>query len=453
MAQKDFDSTAEQERLVQVLPDYIIRPGDKNISLTEAQNIVFKCDKRFRILVGGRRFGKSYLAMAELIGAAWEPGRLAWYVAPTLKAAKDIMWKSLKEMTKGFRSSTNETELRIELITGGTICLRGADRPDSLRGQGLDFVVLDEYACLSPAAWTEVLRPALADREGRALFIGTPKGFNHFHVLFESAKGQPDWEVFQYTTADGGNVPPQELESSARALDERTYRQEFLANFETLGVGRAYHAFDRTHTVKNYRYRSDMALCWALDFNMNPLCSVLAQVHGEGGVIVLDELIMPDSNTLAACEEFLSRTEKWFTGTPLAVNVYGDSTGEQRRTSASRTDWQIVKEFFGRYPERFHATFHIPSSNPPVKDRVNCVNSRLRNYTGQCRLFVSPACKHLIKDFEQVSWKTDPHGNPLVELCKSDPTRTHVSDALGYFIAREFSMSAIRGERPGPAIF
>lgn len=453
MAQTDFDPTAEQERLVQVLPDYIIRPGDRNISLTEAQNTVFECDKRFRLLVGGRRFGKSYLAGAELIRAAWEPGCLAWYVAPTIKAAKDIMWKSLKEMTKGFRTSANETELRIELVTGGTICLRGADRPDSLRGQGLDFVVLDEYACISPAAWTEVLRPALADREGRALFIGTPKGFNHFYDLVESAKGQPDWEVFQYTTADGGNVSPQELESAARALDERTYNQEFLANFAMLGEGRAYYAFDRAHHVADFPFNPLLPLCWSLDFNMNPLCSVLAQVQDNGGVAVLEELILPDSNTAAACEEFLIRTRKYFSGTPLAVGVYGDSTGEQRRTSASRTDWQIVKDFFGRYPERFHATFRIPSANPPVKDRVNCVSAKLKNYAGQFRLLVNPGCKALIKDFEQVSWKKDPHGTQLADLDKSDPNRTHVSDALGYLIAREFPMRAIRGERPGPAIF
>jgi hypothetical protein len=137
---------------------------------------------------------------------------------------------------------------------------------------------------------------------------------------------------------------------------------------------------------------------------------------------------------------------------PLHIHVYGDATGEQHRTSASRTDWQIVKEFFGRYRDRFHVSFHVPSANPPVKDRINCVNARLRNHAGQNRLLVDPRCKHLIKDFEQVCWKTDPHGNTLADLVKSDPLRTHVSDAVGYLIAREFSMQAIRGERSGPMI-
>jgi len=184
---------------------------------------------------------------------------------------------------------------------------------------------------------------------------------------------------------------------------------------------------------------------------MNPLCSVLAQVH-NGAVYVLEEMILPDSNTLAACEEFLSRTQKWREGGPLHVYVYGDATAEQRRTSASRTDWQIVKEFFGRYRDQYTASVRVPSANPPVKDRVNCVNAKLRNHAGQHLLKVDQGCRALIKDFEQVCWKTDPHGNALAELDKSDHMRTHVSDAVGYLIAEAFPMRPARGERAGPLI-
>jgi hypothetical protein len=147
MKRRAFTYTGEL--LVKVLSGYDIRQQDTNIFLKEAQAAVFNCPKRFRLVVAGRRFGKTYLAMVELIRAAWEPGRLVWYVAPTIKQAKRIMWESLKEMTKGFRTSVNETDLRIELVTGSAICLRGADNYESLRGNGLDFVVLDEYASIS----------------------------------------------------------------------------------------------------------------------------------------------------------------------------------------------------------------------------------------------------------------------------------------------------------------
>jgi hypothetical protein len=164
-------------------------------------------------------------------------------------------------------------------------------------------------------------------------------------------------------------------------------------------------------------------------------------------------MILPDSNTLAACEELLRRTEKWHDGFPLDIHIYGDATGERRQTSASRTDWQIIKEFFGRYPDRFRIQIRVPSANPTVRDRVNCVNGVLRNQVGEYRLAVDPSCKHLIKDFEQVCWKVDPYGNPLSDLDKSDSQRTHVSDAVGYMIAREFSMRPQIGERSRLALF
>ena len=139
---------------------------------------------------------------------------------------------------------------------------------------------------------------------------------------------------------------------------------------------------------------------------------------------------------------------------PAALNVYiyGDATGQQRKTSATRTDWQIVKDFLGRYPDRFKAQLRVPSSNPLVKDRINCVNAMLRNHAGQHRLLIDPRCKELIKDFEQVCWKADPHRNQLADLDKSDPLRTHTSDATGHFIAHEFPQQALGGERGGPAI-
>jgi hypothetical protein len=447
------------------------------ISLKPPQSSVFLAESRFRVLAAGRRFGKTFLACTELVRAACGPGRVAWYVAPTYKQAKRIAWKPLKQLTRRFwASQPNETDLRIELITGGTIALRGADNYDSLRGEGLDFVVLDEFASMALEAWTEVLRPALSDRLGQALFIGTPKGRNHFYELFQAAPKQEGWAAFHYTTEQGGIVPLEELEAARRELDERTYRQEYQASFESSGVGIAYYAFDRTHNVRPLRYDPKLPLFWSLDFNMNPLCSVVGQ-EVNGRVYILDELVLPDSHTLAACEEFLSRTEKWiiapgplelsehedmddsfeeilrqYQPALLEVYVYGDATGEQRRTSASRTDWQIARDFFGRYPDRFKVQFRVPRSNPPVKDRINCVNALLRNHAGQHRLLIDPKCKGLIKDFEQVSWKVDPHGNQLADLDKSDPMRTHLSDAAGYFLARQFPMRAPRGERGGPAI-
>ncbi|HSP70468.1 MAG TPA: terminase family protein, partial [Bryobacteraceae bacterium] len=306
------------------------------IRLKSPQWEVFTCDSRFRILVAGRRFGKTFLALTELCRAAWKSGSLAWYVGPTYKQAKRIAWKPLKQLTKPYWASTpNETDLRIELITGGTICLRGADNYDALRGDGLDFLVLDEYASMAQEAWPEVLRPALADKEGHALFIGTPRGYNHFHDLYQKAQNQPNWATFQFTTAQGGNVSPEEIASATHELDERTYRQEFQASFENLTAGLVYYAFDRSRNVETLRYNSRLSLFWAVDFNVNPMCSVIGQRDGDN-VYVLDELALPDSNTWAACEAFLNRIGRWSSLSPhtTRLRVYGDATGEGRHSAA-----------------------------------------------------------------------------------------------------------------------
>ncbi len=249
------------------------------VNLKGPQWNVFTSEARFRVLVAGRRFGKTFLSLVELCRAAWLPDRLAWYVAPTYKQAKRIAWKPLKQMTRPYWASRpNETDLRIELISGGTICLRGADNYDSLRGDGLDFLILDEYASIAKEAWPEVLRPALADKQGKALFIGTPRGYDHFYDLFQGAQKQPEWATFQFTTEEGGNVPAAELAAATHDLDEKTYRQEFRASFENLTGGLVYYAFDRTRNVEPQRYNRGLPLFWALDFNINPMCSVICQM-------------------------------------------------------------------------------------------------------------------------------------------------------------------------------
>lgn len=408
---------------------------------------VFRCEKRFRILVAGRRFGKTELALVELLRAASGQGRLAWYVAPTYRQAKQIAWSRLKQMTRPFWvGRPNESELSMQLVGGGSIALKGADRYDSLRGNGLDFVVMDEYASMKPECWTEVLRPALSDRLGKALFIGTPQGADHFLDQFERAKQDPDWNAFQFTTLEGGNVRPEELTSAARELDERLFRQEFEASFEGAEQGRAYHAFSRPENVAACGFRESERLIWALDFNVDPMCSVLAQCVNET-VYVLDEFILPDANTQAACEELHRRTGEWSRRATLSIDVYGDASGHQRRTSGSRTDWALIRDFFEAHKAEFAATIRAGTSNPPVRDRVNIMNSRLANAAGDRRLIVDPKCRELIRDFERVCWARDANGRVTSELDKSDRMRTHVSDALGYFVADRFAMRGKAGYR------
>ena len=177
--------------------------------LTRPQSKIFHSKDRFRVVVAGRRFGKTFLSTTELIIQAIQgKDRNVWYVAPTYKAAKEIAWDMLiNSMPREYIRKTNESSLTVTLINGSTISLKGAEKADNLRGRALDFVVLDEFADMRPETWSEVIRPSLSDRRGSAVFIGTPKGRNHFYDLWtQGADGVNDWASFQFTTLDGGQV-------------------------------------------------------------------------------------------------------------------------------------------------------------------------------------------------------------------------------------------------------
>jgi hypothetical protein len=163
-------------------------------------------------------------------------------------------------------------------------------------------------------------------------------------------------------------------------------------------------------------------------------------------VQVLDEILLPNSNTREMCEAFVSRVRSWARFTPpYTVRLYGDSAGAARST-AGQSDYEIIRQFFRAEPD-FKVSYHNKSSNPLVRDRVNAVNAMLCNNQGERRLLVNPCCKLLIRDLERVSWKADSHDNLLPQLDKANPGLTHVSDALGYLIESEFALRQMGGPK------
>ena len=200
--------------------------------LSKPQQTIAQDTHRFKVVIAGRRFGKTHLAIRELAYHARIPNQEVWYIGPTYRQARMIVWRKLKQRLQDLRwvAKTNENELTILLKNGSTIALKGADNEDSLRGVGLDYVILDEFADIKPEAWYEVLRPTLADKQGKAMFIGTPKGIaNWAYDLYQMQEHLPgSWASFQYTTIDGGQVPLEEIEAAKGDLDERQFRQEFL---------------------------------------------------------------------------------------------------------------------------------------------------------------------------------------------------------------------------------
>lgn len=206
-----------------------------NVKLHDKQREVFDDPHRFRIVAAGRRFGKSRLAAwLLLIEALKSETKDVFYVAPTFQQAKDIMWGVLKELGRDVIQSAHENTSVLTLVNGRKIYLKGADRPDTLRGVGLHFLVIDEYADIKPNVWEQILRPALADVQGKALFIGTPKGRNHFYELYKYAEDgkDDDWKAFHFSSYDNPLIPESEIEAAKTSMSSFAFRQEFLASFQ-----------------------------------------------------------------------------------------------------------------------------------------------------------------------------------------------------------------------------
>lgn len=211
---------------------------DLKVSLHEAQMEIFQSTARFKVAACGRRFGKSYLAAWVLIIKALQSdSKDVFYVAPTFQQAKDIMWGILKDIGQSVIKNAHENTATLTLINDRKIYLKGSDRPDTLRGVGLAYVVMDEYASMKPEVWEMILRPTLADVKGEALFIGTPAGKNHFYKLWEDAHEDPEWEAFQFNSTDNAFLDSKEIESAKRNMSTQAYRQEFEATFESFTGG------------------------------------------------------------------------------------------------------------------------------------------------------------------------------------------------------------------------
>lgn len=192
---------------------------------------VHNSQARFKVLSAGRRWGKTRLGVNECLDAAAQGGR-AWWVSPSYKTS-EVGWRPLRQIARKIpNAEIRLVDRMVTLPNGGFVAVRSADNPDSLRGEGLDFVVMDECAFMQKEAWAEAIRPALSDRQGKALFISTPKGRNWFwEAYMRGVNGEEGWESWTFPTANNPFIAASEIEASKRDLPEMIFRQEYLAEF------------------------------------------------------------------------------------------------------------------------------------------------------------------------------------------------------------------------------
>ena len=242
---------------------------------------------RFSVAVCHRRFGKTVAAINHLLKAALQCDRESpryAYIAPTYTQAKRVAWDYLLKYTEPLERKANIAELRVD-FWDRRISLYGADNPDSLRGIYLDGVVLDEVGDMNPKVWNEIIRPALADRQGWAMFIGTPKGANHFKDLRDRAESEPNWALLEFRASDTGIVPKEELDAARKEMGDDKYNQEFECSFHAAVEGSYYGAVLNDLAPERFReiVRDDLCKTYASwDLGMGDSTAIwIAQLAGQ----------------------------------------------------------------------------------------------------------------------------------------------------------------------------
>lgn len=437
---------------------------------------------RFKVVPAGRRSGKTERAKRRIVRAALDVQNFNFddpmfvCAAPTYNQAKAIYWKDLKAMVPqwALRSRPSETELVIKLITDAEIRVVGMDKPERIEGSPLDGIILDEFANMKPGTLEENVLPALTDRVGWAWLIGVPEGRNHYYDVYQNARGPwnirnegQDWDAFTWKSIE--IMDPVEIEQRRSQMDTLTFQQEYEASFINF-AGQAYYSYDENHHEgalrQHYNPKGTLIVC--LDFNVDPGVAVVCQemklpakrivtsgisvsghklfagVSNEGpvfGTAIIGEVYIPRNSNTPAVMRKLYEDWKHHEG---KIIIYGDATGGARTTQSETgsSDWDLVKEAayrdFGsqRVTIRLNLSDNGNPMNPPERSRINAVNSRLMSDSGIVRMMIDPAYAPMtVKDFEGVRLLEGGSG----ELDKKhDPKLTHPTDAVGYYIVKEY---------------
>lgn len=417
---KDLYDMTDEEILAFPYP-----PEPTSTGLRPWQEEVYLHPARFRSCCCGRRAGKTLLAYNEIMRAAQVgQDRVVWYVAPTYRMAKRIMWKMLKKnIPEENILSKNETDLEIVLKgTNSLIALKGCEDPDTLLGDSLDFLVVDEVQSVDMNVIDAVLRPSMDDKDGDGLFIGTPRGMgdNSMYSVFMRGKTEEDWKSFKIDTLRAGNVRPKNIVTARNVLPATKFRQEYAASFEVV-QGRCFYNFDTTESIRDDIKDTGETLHIGMDFNVSKMTAAIG-VKSYDQFHVIDEIVIENANTRLMCEEIASR----YPGRNIIC--YPDPSGNSRKTSAEvgKTDFTIIKSFGFR--------LIAPNKAPLVVDSINDVNGLLKGGDKIRRLFIHPKCREVVKCLDGLLYKEG----------TSQPDKTsgldHMVDALRYIISNQYSI-------------
>jgi hypothetical protein len=362
------------------------------------------------------------------------PGRQGLIGAPTYPMLRDATLTSFLEVLNGnrIRHELNKSEsVLLMKDTGSRIYFRAVDDFERLRGTNLAWFGLDELTYTAEEAWLR-LEGRLRDPRASRLCgfaVWTPKGFDWVYRRFvrDAVAGYHVVLAQPFENRHVLDRIPDFYDRLKESYDAKFFEQEALGEYLNVQSGAVYGEFKRSRNVREIEVDTRLPLYWALDFNVDPMSSIVAQKSGEE-IRVLDEVVLSRASTMQACEEFHARYPNHQAG----IVVYGDASG-QRLQTAGTTDYQIIKEYFRQTAYR-NLKFRVPPSNPSVRERVALVNAKLFSAQEEVRLLVHPKCTGLVADLEEVTYKPD---SGVIDK-ERDSKRTHLSDALGYLLWQEY---------------
>ena len=400
-------------------------------------------DTRFKGFSGPVGSGKSAALCFESVRQAYlNRGRYGLLAAPTYGMLRDATLASLfglmdeQEVDFDIRKSDGELDLN---CANATVLLRSLEDPERLRGTNLAWFGIDELSYTREDAWVR-LEARLRDRKAEHLCgfgVWTPQGHDWIYKRFVKTpiSGYGCVRALPFENHYLLERTPDYYERLESSYDPRFYKQEVLGEYLNSRSDRVYHCFNAAVHVVPHEYNPAKTLMWALDFNLSPMSSVLVQ-QVEERLAVIDEIILDRATTEEACQEFQNRYGKH----PAGLEVFGDASGRNMHTTGN-TDYLTVQTFLYRAGLR-KVRIRVPAKNPPVLSRVQRVNGLLTNSLGEVRLEVHPKCKELVKDFEEVLFKTD---SGVIDKFR-DMRRTHASDALGYLVWELYGEKPAFGE-------
>lgn len=365
--------------------------------LSAPQTKIANSNARFRVVLAGRRGGKTFLAMREVCRFASKPNSVVWMLANSRQQIKSLCWSKLKKKLNKLNwiADTNESELTITLVNGSQICLKSAEQGDNLRGESLNFICIDEFCDIDlEEIWNQIIRPSLSDKKGHALFTGTPKAGNQAaRDLYDNYLTKKNWASFSYTTEEGGFVDADEIEQARQDLSPKVFSQEYLANWENF-AGIIFGEFGEHNIAEVRKPTETEPIFIGGDFNVTPMSCVIGR-QTKNGIEVYDEIYLDNSNTSEMIDEIRSRYPR----NPIVF--FPDPAGVQRKTSAGGNSDIKLLEMAG-----FQCRYH--RQHPLVRDRINAGNSLFfKRPDGTTRFTIDPSCKKTITCLKNWAYKTD----------------------------------------------